>query len=147
MLSDRYQERRDRLIQILDLTNLECRFVEQQYRANTAARRVALLVGQYVETDSRSEREGLLRLLVETAVPLLRAAIEAAALNVPDGYTVLSDQHLRALRSVAIQGLVVSSTTGDVRDYAIGKMKQRLEVVTNLDGVVGGETLKEGAHG
>ena len=132
-LSERYQDRRDQLLDCLELSNVEKRFIELCYRSNTAARRVALLIGQYVEAELRSEREGLLRLLIEDAVPTLRDAIAVASMSIPDGYVVLSNQQLDALRSVAATAVDVAGAGGIERAHAIERLKQKLEVVANLD--------------
>ncbi|WP_321367987.1 hypothetical protein [uncultured Desulfuromusa sp.] len=91
------------------------------------------MVGQYVESEARSDRESLLRLLIEDAVPTLRDAIAVASMSIPDGYVVVSNQQLEALRSVAATAVDVARTGGLERAHAIDKLKQRLEVVANLD--------------
>jgi len=134
-LSDRYQERRDQLLEVLELTLIEKRFVELCWRNNLAAKQVAHLVAQYVEAETSSERSSLLRLLIEDAVPRLKLAIEAAALNIPPGYVLLHDQQVRALRSVAEQAAVVVHAEGLERNRAVFTLGQRLEIVANLDQV------------
>ncbi len=132
-LSERYQERRDQLLEFLELTMLEKRFVEFNYRKNLAAKQVAHLVAQYVEAETASERSSLLRLLMEDAVPRLRLAVEAAALSVPEGYTLVHERQIRAFRALAEQVAVVVNTSGQERAKALFTLGQRLEVVENLD--------------
>ena len=133
-VSERLQERRDQLLEYLELTHLEKRFIELCHRNNTAARRVALLIAQYCDADRRMERESLLRLLIEEAVPTLRRAIEVASMSVPDGYTVVPSQQLQALRAVAGQALALAETEGGMeRAHALERLKHRLVVAVNLD--------------
>jgi hypothetical protein len=131
-LSERYQERRDQLLEFLELTMLDKRFVELCWRNNLAAKQVAHLVSQYCEAETSSERSSLLRLLIEDAIPRLRLAVEAAALSVPAGYMLLHEQQVKALRSLAEQVAVVVNTPAQERAKAIFILGQRLEVVDNL---------------
>lgn len=132
-LSERYQERRDQLVEYLELTTIEKKFVELYWRKNPAATRVALLISQYLEAERSSDRESLIRLLIEEAVPLLRLAVEAAALRVPDGYVIMSDQQVDALRAVVEQAALVAYSAGQTQWKALFTLRQRLEVTDNLD--------------
>ena len=137
-LSGLYQARRDEIVDdVLGLSMIEKRFVELCWRNSLAAKRVAHLIRDYCEADTATDRATLRRLLLEDAVPRLRYAIEASSITVPDGYVLLDEQVVKALRSVVEIAAVVAANDGMDRNRAIFTMVQRLEVVANLDQRIG----------
>lgn len=128
-LSERYQERRDQLLEHLGLTDRERLFIANNYQVVDAAGRMARLLRDYVEQDSAAVRRELMRLLVGDAVPDLRAAMAAMDLVVPEGYVLLSCRHLGLLQEVVGVALDVCAVTGKSRDSAVSRLREACSIV------------------
>ena len=132
-LSELYQERRDQLVEQLELSDIEQRFVAENYRLDVSALRVARLIADYVESDSSAMRRELLGLLILEAIPAMRASMADRVVVVPDGYVLLSKLRLRSLDDVLDMALAVCRSTGKNRDSTVSRLKQVCEAARNLD--------------
>lgn len=132
-MGDRYLKMRERLFEQLSLSDAEKVFIQRHHKTDLTVRRVALLINNYLNTDDRSGREGLLRLLLDEAVPGLRAVMEARELVVPDGHCVVTVQRLQALRELATLSILASKAQGSDKYDAVRCMSDACDAVMHLD--------------
>jgi hypothetical protein len=96
-----FQQRLDQLVGDLDLTIEEREWIHAGWRTDRVACRVVNLLDEVVKERPFDKRQVLLRHLFE-AVQAVRAAMAAERFVPPEGYVVVREDVLEALRELAV---------------------------------------------
>lgn len=132
-----HQARLDQLIEDLGLSIEERAWIHGHWKTDRVARRVVNLLDEVIRERPFDKRQVLLRYLFD-AVKAVRAAMAAETFVTPDGYTMVRENALEALRELAfVQALLEDRGPSDPALRGLASRRAAVgRLVLNVDPVV-----------